>query len=142
MEPHWHEGRNALNPGALALELLPGGPVARKGTTVPHSTGLRPSSISLHKTKSWKFNWRHSSAQPQELLEAQRCLRAHPKASLPTATLPAPGAQLCNPSPRTPAPSVSHVTRVPQHILQTSSRPVLLPREAPGLGHQRVMPPL
>lgn len=120
MEPRWHEGRNAFNPRVLALELLPGGSRGTERQAHSPSKHRAPSPFTKQKAGSSTGDTAalphcDVQAQPEQLPEAQWCLRTHPEPSLPTATLPA--AQNLQSPAQTPAQLVPDITTVPQHIL-------------------------
>lgn len=83
-------------------------------------------------------------AQPEWLLEAQRCLRAQPKPPLPTATLPAAQA-LQPPTPNTSPISVRHhgsaTAQPPPDLLQACSAAEGAPQTGSWAGTSNTVSP-
>lgn len=83
-------------------------------------------------------------AQPEGLLEAQRCLRAQPKPPLPTATLPAAQA-LQLPTPNTSPISVRHhesaTAHPPPDLLQACSAAEGAPQTGSWAGTSNTVSP-
>lgn len=123
--------------------------MAQKGrhhTPQSSAGGQGPGSISLHKTNSWKFNWRHSSSHPLRCAGSAR--RAAGGTAVPQNS-PRAVSSHCHPptcpSSATPTPKTSLISVRHHQSATSSSRPSpglfcsrgrSTNKQAPGLRHQ------